>query len=185
MAEIGDDGSVEYRVPHDGLISENLATPPTTIHAPERGVAVDHELSTLDSQASLHTLSNTEIVVIEQPPLPLSTSAKVVPLHSDMISKPYAEPNWNNVNKKVKEKYAAERKRADNAVKEAQWQNKELNTLRVEAHNYVKTSQAFMKNQQKKLGNVSRKAIVYGNGVAVRKNEINDLKKKITKLGRS
>ena len=83
----------------------------------------------------------------------------------------------------TKEKYAAERKQADNAVEEAQWQNKELNTLRFEAQNYVKTSQAFMKSQQKKFGDVSRKAIVYGNDVAVRKNEIHVLKKKITKLG--
>ena len=43
---------------------------------------------------------------------------------------------------------------------------------------YAKTSQAFMKAQQKTSG----KAVAYRNVAALLKNKVNELKKKITKL---
>ena len=180
MAEIEETSCPEA---DDGFLSGNDASPPTSICANERDVRAEFEgeVSTLDSQGTSCTLPSAQIVV-EQPPLPPNIPVKPVPLRAGKVIKPYAEPNWSNVKKSVVDKYATERKRADSATEEAQWQNKELNKQRVEALEYVKASQTFMRASNKKLGSVAKKNIDHGINLKLQKKEIIDLKKQVTKL---
>ena len=111
----------------DTFVTDKEGSPPTTIHTPRRGNGVDNEISTLASQATIETVS-TSVYLIEQPLPAPKVSARVVSLSSNMILKPSVEPKWDKLSKKgTKDKYTAKKKRANCAVEEAQWQNKELN----------------------------------------------------------
>ena len=121
----------------DTFATDEEGSPPTTIHTLRRDNGVDNEMFTLASQATIETVS-TFAYLIEQPPLAPQVSGRVLSLGSNMILKPSVEPKWDKLSKKgTKDKYAAEKKRANCAVEEAQWPNKELNELRVESLEYV------------------------------------------------
>ena len=117
--------------------------------------------SPLNTQNILNTLSNPDIVVVDQLPLPPTILNKAMPLNSNNMGRALSEPCWHNVNKKVMEKYNTERKQASKAIKDVNKQNYLLNKIHSQVCNYSKITQSFIKQLQRSIHVVDPELVIY------------------------
>ena len=88
----------------------------------------------------------------------------------------YKEPAWKNNRVKEKKAWEREEKRADDAIDEADRQNKLYNDLRVHCKEYVDAAKKFHKTSEKKFLDAMQREAKNSNAMTQLKKDVSALK---------